>query len=295
MRTPWALAATALAVALLLAPSPAAAGGWTQAQGGGYAKVWLRFQAAIGFLDGYHDDAGDFRYFDDYAEIGLHGYFEYGVLDELTLVGGWSPTQLYWVAQHGRVVARPTDPMVGARWGIHQGEWVLALEADVTLPFVTDRSFGSIQEIDMDTGLEGDTIAQLQVGSGGFQIEPRIQFGFGFERGHFGVEAGWRFRANNLQDSLIWRMEGGYRFIDPLYVSVRITHVNPQGPGEVVPNEGSPSGVTSGTLFFGYALEVDWLLDADDGLSVGGSLEGATFYARQAGGPVFSAYLARKW
>lgn len=74
---PSLLVATALGLTLS-APAPAMAGGWTPAQGGGYAKVWLRFQAAIGFLDGY-DDVGDFRYFDDYAELGLHGYFEYGV------------------------------------------------------------------------------------------------------------------------------------------------------------------------------------------------------------------------
>jgi len=287
------LAGLALSLTLLSLPPTAAAGGWTRPRGGGYVKGWIREQAAIGFLDGYHDDGGDFRYFGNYSETGIHGYLEYGVLDRLTLIANWAPLKLYAVQQDRRRVVRPSDPEIGARWGIVQGEFVAALQTNVSIPMVTNRSFGAIREVDMATGRRGEVIGQLQVGSGVWGLEPRAQLGFGTARGHFGLEIGWRFRSGGYQDSLVWLVEGGYRFLDPLYVTFRMTHVNPQGPGRVEPNTGSPSGVTSGTLYLGYAFEVDYRLQ--EGLSVGASLEGATVYARQAGGPVISVYVAHEW
>ncbi|MBW2686737.1 MAG: hypothetical protein JRE19_12600 [Deltaproteobacteria bacterium] len=92
--------------ALFASPSTVDAGAWTQPKGGGYLKTWIRFQAAIGVLDGYHDDNGDFRYTGNYSETGIHFYCEYGVTDWLTVIGAWAPFQVYRLGQLGGTTAR---------------------------------------------------------------------------------------------------------------------------------------------------------------------------------------------
>ncbi len=290
-----AAAAFVVWAALFGAPPTVDAGAWTQPKGGGYLKTWIRFQAAIGFLDGYHDDNGDFRYTGNYSETGIHFYGEYGVTDWLTVIGAWAPFQVYRLGQlGGTTVTRPTDPLLGARFALLRKDFRLSFEMDTRFPTVTNRAFAPFFEIDQETHEVGEQLGYLRVGSGVFDVEPRLQFGWGTERGHFGTEFGWRFRTGGFQDAMVWLMEGGYRFHPKVYATVRIVQLLARGPVEPLPNTGSPSGVTNGTSYFAFSFEVDYLLN-DRALSVGIVAEGATFYERQAGGPVFSLYLAKKW
>jgi len=100
--------------------------------------------------------------------------------------------------------------------------------------------------------------------------------------------------AVGFQDALVFLMEGGFRFHPKVYATVRVVQLLARGSVEPLPNTGSPSGVTNDTTYFAFAFEIDYLVN-DRALSVGVVAEGATFYKRQAGGPVFSLYLAKKW
>ncbi len=282
---------------LWLIPAMAQAGAWTQPKGGGYLKAWFRLQAALGFLDGYHDEAGDNHYTDNYSETGFALYGEYGITDWLTLIGAWAPVKVYHLQQQGGVtVVRPDDPLFGFRFGLLQKELRVSLQVDTRVPAVTDRSFGPFFAVNKETGVLDEPLGVLRVGSGVWDIEPRVQLGYGSNRGHWGVEVGWRFRTGGFQDALVWLMEGGYRFVPRFYATVRIAQIQPRGATPPPPKTGSLTGVWNGTTYFGFAFEFDTLIgDLDNQLSIGVVIEGATFYERQAGGPILNLYLAKKW
>jgi len=273
-------------VALLL-PRSLSAAAWTQPKGGGYVKAWVRFQAAIGFLDGWNDEDGDFHYTGDYAETGLHFYGEYGLTDRLTAIGNVPAVKTYWVDQQDFFGASPGDPTVGLRYGLIQKNWVLSAQVTSTVPLVDDRARTTFRDLDTD-----EQLGVLKFGAGVFDIEPRIQFGFGTEQGHFGLDVGRRIRTGGFQDQWVWTIEGGYQFTPNFYFTVRALEV--WSVGQVSADfDDSLSGIGNGTSFTGFALEGNWQLD--ERLSVGGVLEGATRYERQSGGPVFNAFVAYDW
>lgn len=72
---------------LLLVPASAFAGGWTQSKDSGYAKIWATgiFGAGLFDLDGEIVETESFRL----ALLSLYG--EYGIKDDLTLVGMLQP------------------------------------------------------------------------------------------------------------------------------------------------------------------------------------------------------------
>lgn len=267
---------------------PLIAGGWTLPRNGGYAKFWLRWQAADGVLSGHNGPDGNRMPSGNYNEIFFNAYGEYGLAERLTLVGFWPVVTSFHMSGINKYNYTGTgDISLGLRWGIIQHRAVLALQLTATAPLANSsiaRPFYNIET--------GERIGALRVGAGVWDLEPRLQAGYGWNRGHAGAEIAYKYRSNDYLPVLSISAEGGRRLGEALYGTFRAGMVEPLGTS-AAPLDNSPSGIGNGTEYVGFALEVDWQRSAN--LSLGLTLEGAFTFSRQTGGPVMSVYSAWKW
>ncbi len=268
--------------------STVCAGGWTQKAGGGYAKTWVRWQAADGFLNGHHNSLSDIRNIDDYNEIFLNAYGEYGLTDRLTLLAHWPLITGFLMSGINRYSYIGTgDITLGLKYGLVRQQWVLALQLATTAPLAESTVRRPFKDADT-----GETIGALRVGAGVWDVEPRLQTGIAFNNGHLGAEVGYRLRSNGFHPVLSWMVEAGQRFSETLYGTLRMVDVRPVGT-TTAPLDNSTSGIGNGTSYTGFSMELDWKQNRS--FSVGFVLEGAVRYSRQAGGPVFNVYSAWQW
>ncbi len=264
------------------------AGGWTPRKNGGYAKLWLRWQAADGFLDGHHGADHKFEAIGNYNELFLNAYLEYGILDRLTAVAFWPFLTNYFMSDINDFSYTGTgDPSLGLRLGLVQRRWVLSVQLLGTLPIANSNLRHPF--FNTETGA---FLGELRVGAGTWDIEPRVQTGIGWKNGHLNGEVGYRFRTDGFHTVFSGTAEAGYRIFRPLYGIVRIVRVRPVG-STTAPLDDSPTGIGNGTKYFGFSIELDW--QRGEHFSLGLVGEGATSYSRQAGGPVFNVYGAWKW
>lgn len=99
------------AALLALAPSAAAAGGWTQPEGGYYVKVWNRLVTGE---RGYFND-GDSRDLGvRFTDWSLNVYAEYGVLDWLTVVLSVTPVAYATLSRADDAQEEPRGIIAGA-------------------------------------------------------------------------------------------------------------------------------------------------------------------------------------
>lgn len=273
---------------LLFTASPLMGGGWTLPRNGGYAKLWLRWQAAIGALSGHYGPDGTRLPSGDYNEIFFNTYGEYGLAERLTLVGFWPVVTSFHMSNLNDYSYTGTGDMsLGLRWGIIQHRAVLALQFTATAPLANSSIAKPFYNIET-----GERIGELRVGAGVWDLEPRLQAGYGWNRGHAGAEIAYKYRSKDFLPVLSVSAEGGRRLSEKMYGTFRTVMVEPLGTS-AAPLDNSPSGIGNGTEYVGFAFEVDWQRSAN--FSLGLTLEGAFTFSRQTGGPVMSVYSAWKW
>ncbi len=272
----------------LLPLSALLGGGWTQPAGGGYAKIWLRWQAADGFLNGHHGPGNNRKPIGNYNEIFLNAYAEYGLAARLTGVVFWPFLTSFFMSDVNDFSYTGTgDPGVGLRLGLVQRRWVLSVQVLGTLPIANADLRHPF--FDTDTGAK---LGELRVGAGTWDVEPRLQTGIGWDNAHLGGEIGYRFRSDGFHTVFSATAEAGYRLHRRVYGTVRVVEVRPVGTASA-PLDNSPSGIGNGTKYFGFSMELDWRRGEHFSLGLVG--EGALSYSRQAGGPVFNVYAAWRW
>jgi len=267
----------------------ALAGAWTQEPGGGYAKLGVRWQAALGPFDDYHDALGEVHHMGDYQELSAVGYGEVGVAEGLTLLGGWAPVAGYgWSAGVNRYAHVGTsDPMVGARVGLIRRSFVLSLQPTLTAPLAD----GQLRRpfVDAQTGRP---LGELRVGAGVWDVGLRAQLGYSWRSAWLGGELGGSWRSGGYRDTASAQLELGGHLSERWLGLVRLLYLAPVG-GTTAPLDNSPSGIGNGARYPGFAGEVS--RSVSDLLSVGFIEEGSFFYARQGGGPVSRLYMAAGW
>lgn len=109
----------------LLVPATAYAGGWTQAAGDGYAKVWGSYLAG----DAAYDADGDAVEVASFRLVRLHAYGEFGLRDDLTLVGSVQPLGSATLGDESVGFAGPA--MVGLRQRFLSDGLQFAMEARI--------------------------------------------------------------------------------------------------------------------------------------------------------------------
>jgi hypothetical protein len=285
VRIGWIAPVVFLAVSAALSPRAAIAGAWTQPESGGYAKLWARWQAADLFLDSYTDGKGTTHHFGDYNEVSLQSYVEYGFVDGLTGVMHFPLAMSYlFTAPNTFAIATVGDPSLGLRARLFEGWFVASAQLLVTVPIASGAPQHAV--VDKDTG---GIFANLKVGRGVFDIEPRLQLGKGFAWGHVGFEVGYQAFTGGFRPRLLTMGEVGYRIDDASYFTLRIVDLALVGTTSV-PYEEAITGQGNGTAYAGFSAEFDYKLRP--GLSVGAALEGGIYVVRQSVGPVFDIYLA---
>lgn len=297
-----AACATAMAIALVLAPTTVQAGPWTPEPGHGYLKLWVK--ALYGF--GYVDGAGRMHEYGDYGELFLSGYAEAGIADGIALALH-APFYEGFLLEDPRTGALGDhhtigDPTLGLRLRLVRADrFVAALELGVRQPLAPS---GERQTV-YGTATGNPAIGALRIGSGAFDVPLALSAGYAWDDFYLAGAMGAVLRiatpgVRDLDQALTWSLEGGGTFAGGMSLRVRVRGEHALPTGDPLGRHESPSGVGSGTSIGGFAVEADWPV-AREGASpttwMGVTAEGGIpgLLARQTGGPVLSAYVAARW
>jgi len=287
--------ATALLSALLVLvtlgarPSHASAGAWSPEAGHGYLKLWSRYFFGYDYIDG----GGHGQSLHRYHELSLAAYGEVGLGRGFALVLQTDLVHLYTLVdardgtRHAHVA--PGDPMLSLRYAFfHRGRVSASLQAGVRAPLASDAP----QQEVYGSATGHPRLGTLTIGSGVWDIGGEASVGYGFDHGYLQGGIGFTGRTGGFDDVLEFALEGGASPNDHLSLRARLVGHLPIDTGSA-PNHTSPSGVGNGTRYLGVALELERRVS--ESWFVGGTIEGgAGLIRRQAGGPVFTLYVARK-
>ena len=255
-----------LSFTLLMLPRYAQAGAWVQDPGAHYAKVWTR--GLIG--NGVYLASGDRDTTDpSYLDVNLNGYFEYGLLENLTIVGFGSPAGY---ANATRSVFYVGDLAGGARFGILRGPIHLAFEGHYGYA-------GAVGEEDiLDGGGSPAGVVYVPVVET-HHVDGEVQLGTGWGRHWVTSHAGFRFLTASQLDHVLYGMaQYGYAFENGVTFDVHVSLNYPLG--FVTLTNVSGAGQTRYVGFgFGlsYALSDQWALLA--------GIDGAAYAASNAATP----------
>jgi hypothetical protein len=194
------------ALALLGSPPALAQSPWTQAHGDGYLQLSAYM---IRYDELYRSSGPDFRTSREITDGTLEAYGEFGLTDDLTLIGRVP----FMLQDAGDPVSDPSLPLstssgsysafgnlgVGLRHRWIDDGFTLAGQLDLQFP----------------TGSFDDE-SGLNTGYDAFTFEPRVSIGKGFDRAYLFGYGGFGLRTDDFSN--FWRIgaEGGYTFFDRL-------------------------------------------------------------------------------
>lgn len=223
-------------------PRAALAWGWSQPRGGHYLKVWNRslLGSRAYFADGVIRPLP--TGFGDHA---LNYYVEYGVTDRWTLVSNGSP--FGYSVFNGDSAVYMGSLSVGARRGLVQGTWNLAVEAHYGYaPPVGERALGV-------GGVEGNLYTYLPAVET-HHLDAEVQLGRGIGRGWVSARAGARWYSREGFDPAIFGgIQGGYSFAFGLTVSAGVHTHQPVGAVRFT----NVTGVSQ-TRYVGFAVDLSY-------------------------------------
>ena len=242
------LLATGLLSVSLSTPTASFAGAWTAPKGDIYAKSAINyFSTTERFGD---DNLGGFERFRD---VNASFYLEYGIEDNLTFFAATAVKDL-------RNTANGTstdnfgigDVDLGLRYNLIDGPFVFSLQGLFKAPFLYD---------------EDDA---LPLGNGQIDVEGRALLGKSLGKlGYFGLEAGYRFRADDPIDEFRYLVEYGFDLSKSAYFRTKLDGT--LGLGSVndvvdIANTANPSlplAFDLGKLEYtvGYKLDKKWSVE----------------------------------
>ncbi|MEM7412697.1 MAG: hypothetical protein AAF430_20870 [Myxococcota bacterium] len=204
------------AVACVLAPGLSHAGAWVPEPGSGYHKVSVNHFRSDDFF-------GSRPGFEEFRSTGVTYYGEVGVLPRLALFSSVPITRLRQVQDGTRTESSGVaDVDVGARVNLLEEPVVLSAAFLFKAPYFYDED------------------ARLPRGNGQEDYEPRLLLGKSLGRfGYFGLEAAYRFRADDPSDEFRYLVEYGVGLGENLYFrskldgiqSIENADVDSQVPG----------------------------------------------------------------
>ena len=194
------VAVTACALTTLLATSHALAGAWTLEEGKIYNKVAANFFTSD---DTFGTGAEGFEEFEDFT---VNYYGEFGLSDRLTLITQ-VPLRRSENTTSGESVSTfgVGDVDIGLRYNLLNDNWVVSSQFLYKAPFLYD---------------EDD---ELPLGNGQSDFEFRLQVGKSlFPYGYFGLEVGYRFRAEEPSDEIRYLAEYGFDLNEKVYLRTKL-------------------------------------------------------------------------
>jgi hypothetical protein len=234
-------------------PGSARAGAWLQDPGASYLKLWTRslLGSNVFLASGQNVPAGA-----PYGDHALNFYTEVGLHRRWTLVASGRPVGV--AVFRGQTAVYTGELQVGARFGLTQGTWNLALEGHlggtppvggddlntpVAAPAVTYRPTVST--------LQGDLEVQLGrgVGNGGWMT------------GNVGVRG---FSRTGLDPTVYGAVQFGWRFGFGLQFALTVNTWQPLG---AVRESNIPG--TGQTRYVGLGLDLSWWLSPRWAVTVG--------------------------
>jgi len=200
MKTIKTLAGSLFGLILLL-PSDALAGAWTAKKGAVYAKGAVNyFSTRSRFGD---DNVGGFERFRD---VNFTYYTEYGIEDNLTFFASAAVKDLRNTA-NGQTTDNfgVGDVDLGLRYNFFNEPFVFSVQGLFKAPFLYDED------------------ADLPLGNGQIDVEGRALIGKSLgELGYFGLEAGYRFRAEDPVDEFRYLIEYGVDLTNSTYFRTKL-------------------------------------------------------------------------
>lgn len=234
------------AIFLILATSGTVwAGAWTMPAGKLYTRMAYseyeaqRYFYADGSSKAYAPRDGKQRDF-DYDEQTWSFYAEYGLFDNLTLIGAFDYKETEWTFQsggrNGFVAVDKTTKSSGLadiKFGIRYR--LLEMEAGA---LSLQGLYKSAEAYDhKDEKLSTD----IRLGDAQDDFEMRLQFGhslYPYVPGYFNLEAGYRWRSEYMSDEFVYLLEAGVDITDSLYMRTKLDGTANVGNGEdPYPNE----------------------------------------------------------
>lgn len=260
------LTLTALTICLI-SPSAADAKAWTQPEGDGYAKLWLR-----GIFGGnaYTAD-GDIEESESYQDVSLRHYVEYGLTDKWTLLTYGAPAG--WASYDDNSTGYVGPLAVGIRRGLLDGPFQIAAEAHYGwAPPVGDDNLAATDSAltyrpTVDTHF---AVGELQVGYG---------FGWGWMVASMGAQ--WN-SAEEIDTAIVGFGQLGIKLTKTVYLETHLGLYEPLGDVEVTNVSGAGQ-----TRYTGFGLGVSWWVTESVGLSA--NFDGAVYAESNAATPALGA------
>lgn len=215
------------------------AGAWTMPVGKLYTRMaYSEYEAQRYFYEdgsskAYAPRDGKQRDF-DYDEQTWSFYAEYGLFDNLTLIGAFDYKETEWTFQsggrNGFVAVDKTTKSSGLadiKFGIRYR--LLEMEAGA---LSLQGLYKSAEAYDhKDENLSAD----IRLGDAQDDFELRLQFGhslYPYVPGYFNVEAGYRWRSEYMSDEFIYLVEAGVDITDSLYIRTKLDGTANVGNGD---------------------------------------------------------------
>ena len=236
-----------LCLAALFTPSIANAGAWTAKKGDFYSKK------ALNYFVGEARFGDQLPGFERFRDVNFTYYAEYGIEDNLTFFGAAAVKDLRNTSD-----GVTTDNFgigdvdLGLRYNLINGPVVFSVQGLFKAPFLYDED------------------ADLPLGNGQIDVEGRALIGKSLGAlGYFGIEAGYRFRADEPADEFRYLIEYGFDLSTDIYLRTKLDGT--QTLGEIseiidvsnIANPSLPLAFNLGKLEYtaGYKLNKTWSVE----------------------------------
>ena len=262
-----------LAVAIFLAASTTScfAGAWTAKQGAFYDKMSFNYYYAHETFDSSgnrHGTANNGKF----TDYNLSNYFEYGLLDNLTLINSltykWLENDNDSALSKGHGVG---DVDLGLRYKLLDSEKI--------------GIFSSQLLVKIPGGYE--TTDALPLGNGQYDTELRLLYGrslYPVIPGYANVEIGYRWRAGAPSDEIRYLIEMGVDVTKEFYTRAKLDGTFSVDNGNKIDTNGNPTSTNNFDLgkldlTVGYKAAPNWGLEASYAPAIYGqnTAAGATY------------------
>lgn len=190
----------AIVASLSVAPTIAHAGAWTAKKGSLYSKQ------AINYFVGEDRFGDQLPGFERFRDINFTYYAEYGIQDNLTFFGAAAVKDLRNTSD-----GVTTDNFgigdvdLGLRYNFFNEPFVFSAQGLFKAPFLYDED------------------ADLPLGNSQIDLEGRALIGKSLGAlGYFGIEAGYRFRADAPVDEFRYLLEYGFDLTESVYLRTKL-------------------------------------------------------------------------
>ena len=192
-----------LSAILISLPATASAGAWTAKQGESYLK------GAVNYFE-TSNRFGPEGGFENFRNLNLNVYWEYGVQDNLTFFATGSLTDLENRADGQETSGSGiSDIDVGLRYRLIDGPVIVSVQGLFKAPYLYSED------------------AELPLGNGQEDFEGKLLFGKSFgELGYGGLEVGYRVRTEDPVDEFRYLVEYGFDLNDRTYLRTKLDGIH---------------------------------------------------------------------